>query len=104
MNFIARLIAEIIQVGTFILTAFGGYLIWFTYNEASRGYAAAKAAKESFTAPDILGVNAVLFSLILTGVGLSLFLLSSTLRAILETARNTERLMEIMEARNPDVP
>jgi hypothetical protein len=102
MNLIARIIAELIQYVAFILTVLNGYWTWRTWHEVAEASAKAAADKVSFEAPTLFGMNSVLFFLCLAIVCLAFFLLASTCRAILETARNTERLMEIMEARNPE--
>lgn len=100
MRFIARIIAEIIQFGALLLTGVCGYFTWRAYDEARQG--AAKAGDLGHEVATLFGQNAALFFLSATLLSLGFFLFASMCRAILETARNTERLMEIMETRNPD--
>jgi hypothetical protein len=100
MRFLARIIAEIIQFATLVLTGLNGYWTWRAYDDAAKSFAKANGVGNDV--PTVFGQNAVLFFLSATVLSLGFFLFASMCRAILETARNTERLMEIMEARNPD--
>lgn len=89
MNYIARLITEWLQFLSLLGTLLAGFATYRAFDDMRTRMQAGQAAPDT-----IFGVHAVIFLGSVTLISLAFFLLSSTCWAILETARNTAKLVD----------